>query len=329
MKNNSNTVSTMSRNPRASRFLAVLLFFAFLCFSCGQPSFAAEPKTVRLLTIGNSFSANATKYLGELAKGGGHTLVHRPLVVGGASMEVHWTKVQQHQADPKDKRGLYTFGLGLKEQLQADRWDYVTIQQASIRSHDVTTYRPFAWQLREYVKQHAPQAELLIHETWAYRVDDPRFSAASPKPGEPKTQEEMYRGLASAYQTIAAELGVRRIPVGDAFYMADTDPKWGFQVDRAFDFKSAKPPSLPDQTHSLHVGWRWMKQKDGTTQLTMDGHHANQAGEYLGGCVFYEFLFGESPVSNPFVPTGLDPAYARFLQETAHRAVEQVHADVK
>jgi hypothetical protein len=60
---------------------------------------------------------------------------------------------------------------------------FVTIQQRSISSHDVTTYRPYAANLRDYVKKHAPNAELLLHETWAYRVDDPRFSVAKTQRG--------------------------------------------------------------------------------------------------------------------------------------------------
>jgi GxxExxY protein len=75
--------------PAFSWLLTFLILFASLCVFCGQSVFAAEPKTVRLLTIGNSFSANATKYLADLAKGGGRTLVHRPLGIGGAPMEVH------------------------------------------------------------------------------------------------------------------------------------------------------------------------------------------------------------------------------------------------
>ena len=46
------------------------------------------------------------------------------------------------------------------------------------------------------------------------------------------------------------------------------------------------------------------------------------AGEYLGGLVFYEFLYGTSAVGNKFRPEGMYAEYARFLQETAHRAVE-------
>jgi hypothetical protein len=133
----------------------------------------------------------------------------------------------------------------------------------------------------------------------------------------------MYRGLTNAYNTIAKELGARLLPVGDAFHAADTDPKWGYQPDTKFDIKSAQVPALPDQTHSLHLGWTWQKQKDGTMKLGMDGHHANMAGQYLGACVWYEVLFGKTVVGNAFVPEGLNPAYATFLQETAHMAVEK------
>lgn len=278
-------------------------------------------KTVRLLTIGNSFSGNATKYLEDLAKAGGHTLIHRPLIVGGASMQVHWDKAMLHEKNPQDPKGLYGSKQGLPEALAADTWDYVTIQQASIKSHNLATYHPYATQLRDYVKKHAPQATLLVHETWAYRKDDPRFSVKEPKPGEPRTQQEMYEMLSHAYRTVARELGAVIIPTGDAMYLADTDPKWGYAgADAEFNPKKAKSPALPDQTHSLHVGWNW-KKKDGKVALGMDGHHANMAGQYLGACVFYEVLFGDSVVGNTFVPKGLDAGYAKFLRETAHNAV--------
>jgi hypothetical protein len=295
---------------KAFALIATLLF----CVS----SFAGEAKTVKLLTIGNSFSANATHYLGDLAKAGGHTLIHQPLVIGGASFQVHAEKAQKHEADPKDKAGLYTSGRGLKENLELQKWDYVTIQQASIKSHDFTTYQPYAGWLRDYVTKHAPQAKLLVHETWEYRKDDPRFS----KPGDLKSQEEMYTGLRAAYDKIAAEFGARIIPTGDAFHIADTDPAWAYQTDTTFNPKAAKQPELPNQTHSLHVGWRWAKPKNGgKIALGMDGHHASMMGEYLGACVWYEVLFGESAVGNTFMPKGLDLTDARYLQETAHRAV--------
>jgi Domain of unknown function (DUF4886) len=281
-------------------------------------SHAGETKTVRILTIGNSFSRNATNHLDDLAQAGGHTLIHTPLVIGGASFQVHADK-----AKTEGKARLYTNGRDLIANLTAEEWDYVTIQQASIKSHDLSTYQPYAGFLCDFIAKHAPQAKLLIHQTWAYRKDDPRFTKPSEKPGEPKTQEEMYRGLTAAYDKIAAELGGKVIPVGDALFMADTDATWSYQTDTSFDPKTAKQPELPNQKHSLHVGWRWAKSKDGKkTTLSMDGHHANIAGEYLGACVWYEVLFGESAVGNGYIPKGFDAAYARFLQETAHKAVQ-------
>lgn len=284
---------------------------------------AVKGKTVRLLTVGNSFSHNATHYLGDLAKAGGDTLILREDIVGGASMELHWSKAQAFEKDPKAKLGRYSNGKSLQEELTSEKWDVVTFQQASILSHNIATYRPFAKQLSDYIKTHAPGATLMLHETWAYRIDDPRFSVKEPKTGEPKTQDEMYQGLASAYATIAKELGLRVIPVGDAFYLADRDPQWGYKVSTVpFDRKLAKQGELPDQTHSLHVGYVWKTVK-GKTQLSMDGHHANMAGEYLGACVWYEVLFGKSVENNSFVPKGLDAEYAKFLRATAHRVMQK------
>jgi hypothetical protein len=308
---------------RINRQFVVLLTVLFLGTAVRAAEVAPTKtgKTVRLLTVGNSFSQNATRYLANLATAGGHTLIHRPIVVGGASLQLHAEKAQKHEQDAADKAGLYANGRSLKQELLAQPWDFVTIQQASLKSHDLSTYRPYAGQLHGYVKKYAPNAQVLVHQTWAYRRDDPRFAAKSPKPGEPATQEAMYRGLTHAYQTIAAELGTRLIPVGDAMYRVDNDPQWAYRPDTKFDFRTAQSPALPDQTHSLHAGWRWAKQKDGATKLSIDGHHANTAGEYLGACVFYEVLFGDSPVGNGFVPPGLDPAFARFLQETAYQTV--------
>ena len=302
------------------RPLLCLLFLASATFAVERTT---PVKTVRLLNIGNSFSGNATRHLGALATAAGHTLIHHQASIGGSSMQVHWDKAQLHEKDPQDPKGFYTTKLSLKQHLQAEPWDFITIQQASIKSHDISTYRPYAAQLHGYVRRFAPGAQLLLHQTWAYRRDDPRFSPTNTKPGEPLTQAAMHEQLSHAYRTIAAELNVPLIPTGEAFHLADTDPKWGFIPDPApFNPKTAKRPTLPNQKNSIHVGWLWRNQKNGAIKLTMDGHHANTSGEYLGSCVFYEVIFKESVIGNPFIPQGLDPAHAKFLQETAHAAVK-------
>jgi hypothetical protein len=288
---------------------------------CGGAAAADEPRTVRLLTVGNSFSRDATTYLDDLARGAGDVLIHHQAAIPGGTLEQHWEKYERHEADPDDPRGLYTTKKSLVEELAAEPWDVVTIQQASIKSHDAATYRPFADRLAKLILDRSPHATLFMHETWPYRRDDPRFAVKSPAPGEPADQEAMYRGLSRAYRLIAGEIGAPIIPVGDAFHLADSDPEWGFRPDPKFDFDRATHPALPDQKHSLHMGWKWSKNPEGRYALSYDGHHASVAGRYLGGCVFYETLYGKSVVGNPFRPNGINAEYARFLQETAHRAV--------
>ena len=306
-----------------------LKLICFTAFAVAATLLHAEKpgtgKTVRLLTVGNSFSHNATHYLGDLAQAAGDTLVLREDNVGGASLEVHWKKVQAFEKDPADKLGRYAGGKSLKEDLAGGHWDVVTIQQSSILSHNVATYRPFAKELSAYIKRNAPDATLLLHETWEYRADDPRFAAKAPKPGEPKTQDEMYQGLSGAYAATAKELGLRRLPVGDAFHLANHDAQWGFHPQpKPFDSSHAKPGELPDQTHSLNVGWQWKEPKTGRPAVSMDGHHASMAGEYLGACVWYEVLFGKTVENNGFVPKGLNAEDAKFLRGIAHRAVHEL-----
>ena len=64
----------------------------------------------------------------------------------------------------------------LRELLQSGTWDFVTIQQYSFISNDVSTYRPYARNLHDYIRKNAPGAEVVMHQTWEYRVDDPRFT---------------------------------------------------------------------------------------------------------------------------------------------------------
>jgi len=288
----------------------------------------AEEQTVRLLTIGNSFADNALTYLPEIVKASGNTLVYAKANLGGCTMKRHWDHVEKYEAGHSDKAGTpYAGGrFSLAQLLSQDAWDVVTIQQVSWQSHDPSTFEPYARNLCDYIRRHAPQATILLHQTWAYRVDDPRFTPAN-EGKEPHTHAIMYQQVRQAYHLMAGKLGTGILPSGDAMYIADTDPTWGYRPDRAFDFAKAQPPRLPDQIHSLHAGYRWKKQQDGSSTLVMDGHHAGKAGKYLLGCVWFEALYGQNLTDHSFVPAGLDPAYASFLRQTAHKAVAERKAD--
>ncbi len=303
--------------------LRILLFLL-----CGTLSAAAASKTVRLLTVGNSFADNALTFLPQLAEAGGHELIVGRANLGGCTLERHWRHAAAYEADSSDKEGSpYRGGKrSLSDLLKQDNWDYVTIQQVSYKSHDPATYQPYADNLHRYIRERAPQARIVAHQIWAYRVDDPRFVPAN-KGREPHTHREMYEQVRKAYHALAARLDLGIVPSGDAMYLADTDARWGYRPDADFVIAKAKAPSLPKQKHSLHRGWYWRKGKDGAQSLKIDGHHASQAGQYLLGCVWYETFFGESVEENAFVPKGLDKAHARFLRRTAHKAVQALAAE--
>jgi len=316
----------------SSRFRRLSWSVALLCLLfAGRAD--AEPETIRLLTVGNSFADNAMTYFPRLAEAAGHEVISDKANLGGCTLERHWRHVTQHEADPGGEEGSpYKGGKSLADLLAEERWDFVTIQQASPISHDLSTYYPFAKNLVDYIRERAPDAQITIHQTWAYRVDDQRFTTAK-KDYLPDTQQKMFEQVREAYHRVAGDLGLSIAPCGDAMFLADTDSKWGYQPDVDFDIQSATEPELPNQLHSLHTGWQWNRNRSDAKsvpkKLRLDGHHASEAGKYLLGCVWYETFFGESVVENPFVPERFDPVYARFLRQTAHRAVADLKAEQK
>ena len=304
---------------------------SLLCLSFLFSSACADEKkskTVSVLTVGNSFAENALTYLPALAIDAGHRVVEGRANLGGCTMERHWKHVAAFQKDPESKDGSpYGKGtLSLDGMLKNRNWDFITMQQVSFKSHDLDTYYPYAKDLYHFIKERAPDSKIMAHQIWAYRVDDPRFVPKNAGK-EPHTHQEMYEQVRKAYHSFAKEFDLGIIPSGDAMYLADVDPEFGYKPDPEFDFENAKPPALPDQTHSLHTGWYWKKNDSGESALKIDGHHAGNAGKYLLGCVWFEVLFGESVVNNGFVPEGIEPDYAAFLRKKAHEAVENLKAE--
>ncbi|WP_220399681.1 DUF4886 domain-containing protein [Filimonas effusa] len=274
----------------------------------------AKNDTLRLFIIGNSFSQNASKYLPQLAAEGKHPLKIGRAELPGCPMERHWRHAAAAEANPADSNGMPYKGKSLRTLLSEDKWDIVTIQQASVFSSDSSTYYPYARNLYNYVKSICPGAEVVIHQTWAYRSDDKVFGQTSPAPHKTnaKDAEEMYLKSRAAYHKIAGELKIRILPVGDAFWKVTTDPARQFKKDTSFNYANPVYPAVPDQTNSLHMGYRWENKKFG-----YDGHHANTAGCFLGALVWYSKLFHESPQKLKYCPGGVSAEFCSYLKKVA------------
>jgi hypothetical protein len=317
------SVSTSLRSHRL--FSALILSVALVL-----PLHAAERAALKVLAIGNSFSRDAMSDLPALAKAGGKDLILANAYIGGCSLERHVKHLKQAEAgDPEgkaykahlDPKTGEKRDLSLPDLLTAQPWNIVTIQQASPLSFKPETYQPFADELIAAIHKYAPTAEIVVHETWAYREDHDFFKKA-----DGFTPAKMYAGLNSAYKNFADGKGFRVIPVGDALNLARQTPRWTYVTDPNFDFKNPPAGKLPDQHASLNVGWSQSKAKDGTPKLSLDAIHCNNAGRYLGGAVWYQFLFNTSDIPAGFIPKGLTAEDTADLRTHALAAVKAERA---
>ncbi|OGV33512.1 MAG: hypothetical protein A2020_10465 [Lentisphaerae bacterium GWF2_45_14] len=287
----------------------------------------SEKKILKALTVGNSFSLDANAFREQLnAADPEYTLKVTEAYIGGCSLEKHITLALRNEADPENPefrqyanpQFMPEGNYGLKEMLLFEKWKHITIQQVSDESDCIATFRPHASGLCSFIKKYSPDAEIILHETWADRVDNPRMKEGN------KTQGLMYKNLDAAYTTIAAELGnLRIIPVGDAFQVAREYPDFKFILDEKFDFGNASYPALPTQLHALCIGWFWRRDGEtGASKLVYD-HHASPAGRLLAALVWRQFFFPEVDVrKNMFRPEGVSEEFAKILRQTAYSTVK-------
>ncbi|MDX9980514.1 MAG: DUF4886 domain-containing protein [Lentisphaeria bacterium] len=312
---------------KSGKALVALLSLSVLAFGLRCPGQEPDRK-VRILGVGNSFTNNATRHLPQIIASDPAIQAEVGVaIIGGCSLERHVTLAKLHEENPEEpKAKIYSYRVdhqlrnpkaSLKEILLDGPWDYITIQQVSTGSYREETFYPFAKELYDYIKRYAPDATIVVHETWAHRIDCPRTKQWNLPPAA------MYEKLHANYAKIAGELGARVIPVGTAFENAKKHPLWDYQPPADFDSKALVHPNLPDQSKSLHYGYFWRVDKDDKTKKTlgMDGFHAATPGEYLGGLVWYEFFFGKDARNITYRPANLTEEQAASLREVAHQTM--------
>ena len=189
--------------------------------------FAAEKveteKPLKVLMIGNSFSVCNLREMPQVAESMGKKLDLASLMIGGCSLERHWRNVEVAATNATFKPYRFnriTEGKRVKEKgsanvnipdaLVMDKWDVVTIQQASHFSWDAATYYPWGDNLEAKIRELAPQAKIVVQETWSYPPWDKRLGKFG------FDQAEMYARLHDAYAAFAKKHGLDVIPVGKA-----------------------------------------------------------------------------------------------------------------
>ena len=228
----------------------------------------------KILAIGNSFSADATTYLHQIAESAGVESKIVNLFIGGCSLERHNSNIETNAAAyAKSLNGASTGEtVSVMDALCEDTWDFVTMQQASAVSGLPQSYFPYLYNLSEYVKQYAPDAKQVIHQTWAYEAD----SAHRRYGNYGNDQKMMYPAVVASYEGAAEKLGgLPIIRCGELVQALRGDP--------IFDLK------------------------EGIYRITRDGHHMNiPYGRYALSGLWFEKLMGGDIAKASFIPGGAD-----------------------
>ena len=171
---------------------------------------------MNILSIGNSFSQDAQRYLHKIAEADGYNLNAFNLYIGGCSLHRHYSNMlSEKEVYTLEMNGESTnFMVSMKEALLNREWDVVTIQQVSTQSPYYETYQPYLNKLAEFIKICSPKSKIVIHQTWAYEQDSERLNN---KMGY-DNQSDMFVDVKNAYEKAAKEIGADLIiPSGELF----------------------------------------------------------------------------------------------------------------
>ena len=163
-----------------------------------------KKESLKVLSIGNSFSQDAMWHLEEIARSEGYVDVKLGILyIGGSSLKTNWEKASD---DLPDYQYYYNYdgnwensgdyNTSIAQALAQQEWDIVTLQQASNGSGQSNTYEPYLGNLIEYVQTNEPDAKILWHMTWAYAQD----STHSSFPNYNSDQMTMYNAITAATQ---------------------------------------------------------------------------------------------------------------------------------
>ena len=170
---------------------------------------------MKILSIGNSFSDDAQRYLRAIAASEGVEIETLNLCIGGCSLQTHASHVKDgaraylfHYNGDLYCEDLVTLdeGLGMRE------WDVVTLQQVSTHSFDKESFYPYIYEVADYVRKKLPNAKIYMHQTWAYEHGSPRSIEITDGRGS----EYMLDGIRQAYRQAKREIGAEAvIPSGE------------------------------------------------------------------------------------------------------------------
>lgn len=274
------------------------------CFLDGKTlvngkSYALNPadkaKTIKLLAIGNSFSADAVEQeLYPLFEAVGQDIIIGDAYIGGCPLEKHATNINSDAAAYSYRKIVKgsltkTAGVKLSTILTDESWDYVSVQEGAgfhgfyDATYQGTTHKmePDLTTVINYVKTKCPGAKIIYHAPWvaAKTYTGVKFSYYG------FDQSVMYSMICDATKQVLA-----------------AHPEISMFMNVMDAIQNARTSYFGDN-------------------MNRDGWHLNYTnGRYTAGCLWYEKIMGKSVVGNPYHPSTIKDQDALVCQTAAHEA---------
>ena len=183
---------------------------------------------MKLLSIGNSFSTDSHRFLNSLAEQNGICLECYNLFIGGCSLEAHWKNfIEKNEYYDLEVNGTEaTEKISINKALSMEKWDVITIQQASAFSGIFESYVPYITDLVEAVREASPMSKLFFHETWSYETDSLHEGFLNYN----SNQKEMHLCIKTTTKKVAELIKTEIIPTGDVIqYVRESIPEFNYE----------------------------------------------------------------------------------------------------
>lgn len=249
---------------------------------------------LKILAIGNSFSEDAMAHLYYIAKDYGFKeIVLGNLFIGGCSLEMHWDNASNNNESYiyfKNVKGKWTarFDKDMRYGIQDEKWDIITLQQASGLSGIESSYDGYLTKLAEYIKNttNKPGVKLAWHMTWAYQSD----SSHEDFPAYNMDQMTMYNSIITAVR-----------------HKISDNKDFDIIIPSGTAIQNVRTSSLGDT-------------------LTRDGFHLSlNIGRYIAGLTWFAAITGCPIDSISYVPDKkeIPGKYLPFIKEAVNAAISR------
>ncbi len=252
--------------------------------------------TIRLLAIGNSFSADAVEQeLYPLFEAAGKKVVIGNLYVAGCPLDKHAGYAASDEAAYSYRKIVNgnmtkTANAKMSTGLADEKWDLISLQEGA-GHHGQTEYmEPYLTNLIAHLKSKVPTARLVYHVPWAAQkgYDGVKFSYYD------YDQQKMYSMICEATKWVLENHG----------------NDFALCINSFDAIQNGRTSFLGDT-------------------FNRDGWHLNLTyGRYTAGCIWYEKITGESVVGNSYFPSTISEKVALVCQTAAHEAAEHMYQTV-